>query len=150
MLSNSFTNLLFKLELFLNLKCDEGWTCASRSKIFLLIFVLFVLNRIGLALYSWKWNQSYLYWQLIFQKKNQVHFWLWCYRQKFCFLETTGTPPIQFKWYVHTKQRKIHVNLRALIFIWDIFAKPHIGPTHRKLFSKIYMCLYQKFKQQLT
>lgn len=150
MLSNSFTNLPFKSELFLNLNCGEGWTYASKSKIFLLIFVLFVLNRIGLNLYSGKWNQSYLHRQLIFQKEKQVYFWLWCCKHKFCFLQTTGTPPIQFKWCGHTKQKKIQVNLRALIFIWDILAKPHVGPMHRKLFAKIHWRLYRKVKQQLT
>lgn len=142
MLSNNFTNLLFKSELVLNLNCGEGSTNASESKIFLLIFVLFVLNRIGLTLYSWKQTKSYLHRQLIFWKEKQVYFWLWCSRPSFCFPQTTGTPRIQFKWYVHTKQQTIHVNLRALIFTGDILAKPHTGPMHRKLFAKIYWCLY--------
>lgn len=125
------------------LNFGEGWTCASKSKIFLLIFFYFFLTDLDWIYIHQNEIKATLTNSWLFQKTNQVCFWLWCCRHKFFFLQTTGTPPIQFKWHVYTKQKKIHANIRALIVIWDILAKPCIGPMHRILFAKIYWCLYK-------
>lgn len=147
MLSNSLSNLLCKWEMFIPKLWWRLNLCFKEQNLPNDFFFYLFLTDLAWIYIHQNEIKATLTNSWLFQKKNQAYFWLWCCRHKVFFQQTTGTPPIQFKWHIHAKQKRIHVNIRVLTVIWDILAKPCIGLMHRKLFAKIYWCQYKKFKQ---